>query len=311
MMTSLIDDLKREFEHGTQVTRLILINVGVYVVMALLNVFAHFPGSAGEAGWWSILWRYTTLSNDWIFNLKHIWVFGTHMFLHIGFWHILWNMLFIYWFGRRVGDWIGDKHIVPLYLYGGLASAVTLILADNIFQYVPDGIEVFAHGASGAAMAYVVAAAVINPDAEMNLILIGPVKLKYISAVLVFFDIIALGSNVNTGGHFGHLGGALMGWFYIYALRNGWNLASVFSWKRQDNAGAKVRQMSDVYETRSRRPESGQSIRKYFTSKEERPEAIIRSLDDEIDRILDKIKKEGIDSLTEAERKTLDQASEK
>lgn len=310
MVTSIIDDLKREFQSGTQVTRLILINVAVFVVMALVNVVANFPGSGGEAGWWLVIKRYLTLSNDWIFNLKHIWVFGTHMFLHIGVWHLVWNMVFIYWFGRRVGDWIGDKHIVPIYIYGGLASALMLILSDNIFHYVPADQSVYALGASGAAMAFVVASAVINPEAELNLLLIGPVRLKYVAAVLVFFDVTALGTNVNTGGHFGHLGGAIMGWFYIYALHNGWNLASVFSMQRQKKSGATIRKISDAYERRSTSTQSSQPFRQYFASKEQRNEAVVRNLDDEIDRILEKIKQQGIDSLTDDERKTLDQASE-
>jgi len=307
MMKSIFDDVRREFEIGNHITRLILINVAVFVVMSLLKVFTNFSGAGGDS-WFNVIWKYVTLSNDWIFNLTHPWVFVTHMFLHIGFWHILWNMLFLYWFGRRVGDLIGDRHIVPLYFYGGLTCAIAFMLSASVLGYIPDGQWVMAHGASGAAMAFVVAAAVLSPDSYMHLILIGPVKLKYISFALVFLDIIALGSDYNTGGHFGHLGGAAMGWFYIYALRNGWNLAPTFTITR-DEKKTNIRVMSD-YPTPSKRQHAPtKSFKKYFTKTDEGSDAIIRNIDEEVDRILDKIREKGMDSLTDKEKETLQNAS--
>ena len=310
-MTSILDDIKREFESGNYITRLILVNLIVFVSISLLRVFANFPGADGSS-WFETLWRYITLSNDWSFNLTRPWVFVTHMFLHIGFWHILWNMLFLYWFGRRVGDLIGDKHIVPLYFYGGFAGALTLLLTASSLGYIPEGTTFYAHGASAAVMAFVVASAVLAPDSYMNLILIGPVKLKYVAFAIVLLDILALGSDMNTGGHFGHLGGAAMGWFYIYALRNGMNLAPDLS-SRQKSKSAKIHVLSD-HASRSRskrRTTPTTSLKKYFSSKEDQHEAVMRNIDEEIDRILEKIKEKGIESLTAEEKSILDQASKK
>lgn len=305
-MQSIFDDVKREFESGNNITRLILTNVAAFVVFSLLNVFANFPGSEGGS-WFDSIWRYLTLSDDWLFNLKHPWVFVSHMFLHLGFWHIVWNMLFLYWFGRRVNDLIGDKHIYPLYIYGGLACAVSFLLTASMFSYIPVSGSALAHGASGAAMAFVVAAAVLNPDATLFLPLIGPVKIKYVAFTLVFLDIISLGSNFNTGGHFGHLGGAAMGWFYIYALRNGWNLSPDFSSKSQER-DPKIRSMSDHPTSSKRKHAPNRSFKQYFTVGEQKSDAIIRNIDEEVDRILDKINEFGKDSLTQEEKDTLDRA---
>ncbi len=307
-MSSIIDDIRREFESGNNITRLILVNVAIWVVISLLHVFANFPGSDGGGTWFDSIWRYITLSDDWIFNLTHPWVFLTHMFLHVGFWHIVWNMLFLYWFGRRVGDLIGDKHILPIYFYGGFAGALALLLTSSVLGYIPEGSIVFAHGASAAVMAFVVAAGVLSPESYMHLILIGPVKLKYIVFAIVLLDILSLGSNVNTGGHFGHLGGALMGWFYIYALRNGMNLAPDLS-SDPRKGQAKIRVLSDHSASSKKRNTPSKSFKRYFNVKEDQSEALIRNIDDEIDRILDKIREHGIESLTDDEQATLDQAS--
>jgi membrane associated rhomboid family serine protease len=310
-MRSIIEDVKREFETGNNITRLILINVIVFVVISLLKVFANFPGSSGGSTWYDFIWRNLTLSSDWVFNLTHPWVFITHMFLHVGLWHIIWNMLFLYWFGRRVGDLISDKHIYPIYFYGGIAGAIALLLSASAFGYLSASAEVFAHGASAAVMAFVVAAAVLNPESYMHLILIGPVKIKYVAFAIVFLDIIALGSNVNTGGHFGHLGGAAMGWFYIYALRNGWNLAPDFNSSQETSGQATIRMLSDHPSSAStkKRHSPSKSFKNYFTGKEDSSDAVIRNIDDEVDRILDKIRSQGIDSLTENEKATLKHAS--
>lgn len=121
----------------------------------------------------------------------------TSMFLHEGFWHLLWNMLFLYWFGRIVGDFIGDQRILPLYLLGGLTGAVVFFISANLLPYGMGGR--FALGASAGVMAIVVAAGTISPDYIMRLLLLGDVKLKYIVAVLVFLDLILIPNGGNTG----------------------------------------------------------------------------------------------------------------
>ncbi len=308
MVTSIIEDVKREFESGNNITRLILVNVGLFAVFALFRAFANFSAVPGQETWFDSIWHLFVLSNDFVTNLKHPWALITHMFLHQGFWHILWNMLLLYWFGRRVGDLLGEKHVYPIYIYGGLACAAAYLISDSIFHYIPIGVEGLAWGASGAVMAIIVAAAMLSPDSYMHLLLIGPVKLKYIAIGLVFLDIISLGDNYNTGGHFGHLGGAVMGWFYIYALRNGWDLAPDFSRKSEEKK-SNVRVMSDYRPSPKRQHAPSKSFKQYFTRSEENDEAIVRNIDEEIDRILDKIKVKGIDSLTDKERETLNRAS--
>ena len=218
MVTSIWEDVKKEFSSGNMITRLIIINIAVFVVINIVKL-GYSISSAGappnENGFDDFLHLFCMSSDGW-YVLTHPWVPFTSMFLHEGFWHILWNMLFLYWFGKIVGGFIGDHHVLPLYLLSGLAGGFAFYLSDVLIY---DKIN-FALGASGAVNGIILASAVIAPDYVMRLLFIGDVKLKYIVAVLIFLDMIAIANVSNTGGHFAHLGGALFGWFYIFQLRS-------------------------------------------------------------------------------------------
>lgn len=297
MFQSIIQDAKTEFQKGNTVTRLIFINVFVFLILTLLFVF--IPDSS--KAWYYDIRNTFALSNSWWHNLTHPWAWLTHMFVHDGFWHILWNMLFLYWFGRIVGDLIGDHHILPLYLYGGLLGGIIFVLTAGLFGYI-DG-TTFAIGASGATMAIVLASGVIAPDYLMRLILIGTVKLKYIVAAIVFLDLIRLAGDVNVGGHVAHLGGAAMGWFYIYSLRAGVELGSPIM-KLQRN-------LSLLFS-------NGIPNNRAYTSYSSRPAGSFRQSEPEeddfqeqLDRILDKIRDDGFDALSQEEKEFLQEASKR
>ena len=291
MVSSLVDDLKRTFEQGNTLTRIILINVGVFVVFNIIYLFGSYA-NAGEAPLWLRNFaEFLQLSSKPSEIFFRPWTIITHMFLHKGFWHILWNMLFLYWFGRIVGDFIGDQRILPLYILGGLMGAVFYVLSANILPY-GEGITYYAMGASAASMAMVVAAATLSPDYIMRLILIGDVKLKYVAAVLVFLDLIGTGGSMNTGGHFGHLGGAVMGFLYVDQLRKGNEMAS---W---------IEGVKGLFKKRPKKS----PLRVVHQSKPE--EKVNLDSEAELNRILDKIKEEGIGKLTPREKAFLKKMSE-
>jgi membrane associated rhomboid family serine protease len=304
-MESIVRDIKREFTQGNKITRLIIINIFVFVLLGLFKVFFRFAGSV-EGGWFMTIKRYITMSDSLIFDITHPWVFITSIFVHFSMWHLLWNMLFLYWFGKIVGDLAGDKHVYPLYFYGGILGGVAFLLTANLLGYV-DGGNTFAYGASGAVMAFVIAAATLSPDYMMHLILIGAVRLKYIALAVLIMDVLALGSDINTGGHFAHLGGAFMGWFYVYALRNGINL--VPDWlkvtvekkptRNYPRRGTKVETVIRSIKTPKKRAGKKSDVKNKPNNQSE------------VDRILDKINKTGIDSLTDIEKETLYRASNK
>jgi|AntRauTorckE5430_2_1112549.scaffolds.fasta_scaffold04329_2 membrane associated rhomboid family serine protease len=312
MLQSIWDDAKRELSQGNMITQLIIINVAVFVIINLVRLFLFLGNGGAVPELYNTILHFFCMSSDWKFFLTHPWGMVTSMFLHEGFWHLLWNMLFLYWFGRIVGDFIGDQRILPLYLLGGLTGAVVFFISANLLPYGMGGR--FALGASAGVMAIVVAAGTISPDYIMRLLLLGDVKLKYIVAVLVFLDLILIPSGGNTGGHFAHLGGAFFGWLFVAQLRNGNDFSEpvnnildkirdvytrVISGKRSSR-GPKVvyRNPSRKRSTTSRGQAASDTNNRNSSAYQEK-----------LDAILDKIKDSGYESLTKEEKEFLFNAS--
>jgi membrane associated rhomboid family serine protease len=215
-----------------------------------------------------------------------VWQPVTYMFLHDPdrLFHILINLLVLWFFGREVEYFIGPKYFTRLYLCGGLMGAA-LHLAFNWHSSIP------VLGASAAVLACVIAFATLFPDREVTLLLffIIPVRLKakYLALIAIAFDVVPLLS--RTGGnvaHLAHLGGALFGYLYIKQLGYGATPRWLF-WLQ--NIGEKLRP--------KRRPAPREMTSEEFISQE-------------VDPILDKIAREGIHSLTRRERKILESAKD-
>lgn len=311
MFQSIWEDIKREFSHGNMVSRLIIANVSVFVLvwvlyLLLLITLGH---SGGHRALFDKFIEYFCMPADWKLLLMRPWSLFTNMFLHQEPLHILFNMLFLYWFGRIVGDFIGDHRVLPIYLTGGLAGALLFFVFANVLQ-----IGSFAMGASAAVMALVVAVGALAPDYMIRLILIGPVRLKYIVAVLLILDLVSIGKNMNTGGHIAHLGGALMGWLFIYNLRTGhdWsipinrfldNLLHFFRSLKGNpgRPGPRVAYRNPV--------KAGAEAGRKKNTGAQKEEGL--SYQEQLDAILDKIKESGYNSLNDEEKEFLFNASKR
>lgn len=313
MLQSIWDDIKQEFGYGNMIKRIIIVNVAVYVLVNLLWVI--IVGSAPE--FYKGFVHFFSMSADWKFLLLHPWTPITHMFLHEGFFHILWNMLFLFWFGRIFGDLLGDRRVLPLYLLGGLGGAVFYFVAAN-FGAVPE--TSFALGASAAVLAILVATGVTSPNYEMRLLFLGNVKLKWIVIALVFMNVLATRGISNVGGAWGHLGGIAVGFLYAYQLQRGTDITQpVANW---------IEKITDFY-YQLRKPRNkprpgpraayrwGEKIKSGSRSKttskraDKKDTAISTSHQEQLDAILDKIKGKGYNSLSQEEKEFLFNASNK
>ena len=218
--------------------------------------------------------------------------------------HYLFNMLWFYWFGNIFLQYFTPKQMGGLYLLGGLAGALFYVAAYNIFPYFADKQSMMC-GASAAIMAVVLAITVRIPDYKVNLLFLGSVSLKYIAAVTVFIDLFSM-TSANAGGHIAHIGGAVMGILF-----------AVF-WKRGKDLTRPINAFVDIIFTffsrprfKVRRPRYTKSSGSTTSGGRRRPEsdyeynARKKREMDEIDAILDKIKKSGYSALTEAEKKRL------
>lgn len=287
MFRSILNDLENQMRNGNMITRLIIVNLVVWVVFALIKSFTpQFYGT---------LIQYFAIPGDLMTLLYRPWTIFTHAFVHSTFMHVFWNMVLLYWFGRIVGDLIGDKHVLPLFICGVLAGAVGYLLS---YQMLPR-IGAIAMGASAGVMAVTMAAGRVAPDYELNLLLIGRVRLKFVVLALILMDVIGAGSQVNTGGHIAHLAGVLMGWFFVGQMGSNYGLTEringIINWIR------------NPFTTKTRTPKNKRHLK--VSHKSEKLSPSTTPSGDQVDRILEKIKKSGFNSLTKKEREILAEAS--
>ncbi len=310
MFTSIWDDIKREYEYGNMVTRIIIVNIAVFIFLILVKAILFIVYKTAEEPYSDTFLSFFKISSGWWHNVTHPWVLITNMFSHEDFWHILWNMLIFYAFGRIVGDLIGDRHILPLYLYGGLIGGIAFFIS---YVYL-NRYESFALGASASVTATVVAAGILAPNYLMRLILLGNVELKYIVLVFLVIDMAAIGNDSNTGGHFAHLGGAFMGYLYVRRLQDGNDLSEPINNILDGiiNIWKKIRGEHRPKPTVGYRNKEKVSTASTTTDRNQNRPSQSRNKginQEQIDVILDKIKQSGYDSLSQEEKETLFKAS--
>ncbi len=298
-MVRLISDLKNRFLAENIVGRFIYINVAVYVLFALLDVFATLFSITSPALY---LKMWLELPSAPAHYIQQPWSLVTYMFLHGGLMHILWNMLALYWFGKIYLSFFSTRHFVGLYLLGGVAGGLFFMLAYNIFpMFTSTGEYAYLVGASAAVLAIVTASAVRVPDYKINLLIIGEVKLSTLAVATVIISLLLLTSD-NAGGSFAHLGGAFAGWAFAYYLNKGRDLTSYIN-KILDFLVTIGRDgLKNVHKPKMK-------IFKGKRSEDYEYNAQKKEQNDEIDKILEKLKKSGYSSLSEQEKKRLFDAS--
>jgi len=295
---SIWEDVRYELSSGNMITRLIAVNAFVFLAINLVYVsgFFYFADklTANYFVWKVIGWL--GIPAELKLMLKRPWVIITHMFSHLSFFHFIFNMLWLYWFGNIVKEFIGNKKILPLYLMGGLAGAALLVAFFYFFPTLRPSVP--AIGASAGVLALIIAAATIVPDYTVFLLFFGPVKIKWIAVVLVVIDLVSIPEQ-NTGGHIAHLGGALFGFVYIKQLQLGTDLASPFI-NMYDAIVAffKPKPKTRVAYKRTTVPPAQRQ-------KKSGQELAVNNKQERIDSILDKISNSGYDSLSKEEKEFL------
>lgn len=303
MLESILADIRREFSFGNVVTRLVIINVSVFIAINLIRLIFYLGNAGVIPPLYHDIVHFFSVSTDIMHNLTHPWVFVTSIFLHESFWHLLWNMLFLYWFGRIVGDLLGDRKVFPIYLLGGMVGCFVFWLSAQILPYM-NGYTGYALGASAGVMAIVVTSGMIAPDYIMRLILLGDVRLKYVVLTLVLLDLFAVAGDSNTGGHFAHLGGVVMGWLFVSQLRTGndWS-------EGVNNILDKIVQFFKGEKMPVTTAKETKLVVKKSYKKSEPKVYSADEIQERVDMILEKIKKEGYASLSKEEKEFLNNAS--
>ncbi|MBU3933167.1 MAG: rhomboid family intramembrane serine protease [Candidatus Omnitrophica bacterium] len=246
------------------VKKLIIVNVVLFILIHLtpkfgwLTLFGLVPGS--------------------VFGRFHLWQLATYMFLHLGLWHLVVNMLMLWFFAPAIESSWGRRQFLFYYFFcgigAGLCSWVTAFRSS---------IPVI--GASGAIFGILVAYAMMFPETVILLFFIFPMKIRHAVLVLAGINLLGALSQPNAGiAYFAHLGGGLFGYLY---LKSEWLRRQLSYWNAPASRPGR----------RRNKPANKQIAQK--------------ELDRQVDIVLDKVSRHGMDSLSGKERKILELKSKR
>lgn len=288
------DDLIKSFKEGNSITQLIYVNLAVFLLLVLIQLSCKlFLVNDLE------LIRYIGLPSDPQTLLYRPWTILSYMFVHQEFVHILFNLINLYWCGRLFLLYFNQKQAVGLYLLGGIAGGLLYLLSYNIFPYFQTmGFDNVLIGASASVLAIMMGIAAYAPDMELQLVLLGRIKLKYIAAVFFFLSLFSVAGE-NAGGSIAHIGGIAIGYLFAVRMKKGKDLTA---W---------INQIIDFFVDLFARKPKMKVVRNKHPMTDQEWNEMKKEEMKRLDDILDKIKKNGYDSLTATEKKQLFDQSNK
>lgn len=275
-----IDDLKRQYKTGGFAQKIIFWNIGVFILMFVLEKVSISV--------YSLLFANLAVSSFDVVTFWKVWTYFTYSFLHADIWHLLMNMILLHFVSTLFATYFSQKQFLTLYLLGAFCGALFFVLLSSFLA-----VGSVLVGASAAIMAPIIGLAYYAPNMELRLALVGRVKMWHIAAFIVALNLFQLSSS-NVGGLIAHLGGASVGIVYMMCLKNGSDLSCIFDG------------VVNLF-----RKKSGTSFKKVYVNKQKPTSKTSHLNKDEltnqqkIDVILDKISKSGYESLNKEEKEFL------
>ena len=283
---NLIQEIKFQLRSGTMTNRLIIVNVCVFLLILLVKKSFLLYNIAPRT------------SDEWIHHLLDLnsslpafirapWGLFTSIFTHEQFGHLLFNMLFLYFSGRFFEQYFSRKKLWLTYLFGGICGGILELVANNLFPAL-QGTNVVILGASGSIMAIFTALAFYQPNLQVQLFGIFPIRIYFLALFFLFKDLINIGTDDQIA-HFAHLGGALFGLLSIQKMHSSKNILT-----RLEGFFNRIKGLF----TAKKQPKNTRT--RFKTDEEFNVEK--RQKQERMDEILDKISQSGYDSLTKAEK---------
>ncbi|WP_151087698.1 rhomboid family protein [Hymenobacter baengnokdamensis] len=297
---NLTQDIRDAFSRrDNALNQLIIINGLLFAVMIIIRAVLHISQADGT---YELLRRQLELSSSIPVLLRHPWTLLTYAFMHQDFFHILFNMLNLYWFGQIIREYLGDRRLVSLYILGALAGAIFFLLAFNFLPVFQPALGLPVIGASASVTAIIVAAATLLPDYTFMLFILGAVKIKWIAVAVILISLAGINGG-NPGGEITHLGGALLGFLFVKQLKAGRDMGRPVV--------ATGEWLSRLFQTRP-----AMKVTHRSPATVGRPAAAAKAggpgatPPEEVDLILDKISRSGYESLSKEEKQKLFRASQ-
>jgi membrane associated rhomboid family serine protease len=255
---------------------LLIINVVVFVIDGIMSAGAR----TGQTPWLTMVGNFNV--EQGIFGLQ-LWRVVTYQFLHAGLFHILVNMLVLYFFGPLMEQWWGSRRFLAFYLLCGISGAILMTILAPLLPLISTRDMLV--GASGSIFGILIGGAMLFPHQRVMLLIPPiPMSLRTLAFVLLGITALQLIAGANSGGNAAHLGGAALGFLFVKNPR--W-----LDW-------------ADTVSTPAAKGRVKQKFAEVQKAQRQRE-------DQEVDRILDKVKEHGIQSLTKQEKKTLSRATER
>jgi len=283
---------------------LIAINLIIFVILTFFRVVSYLryeDANAALSAFDRNVLAWFTLPADVGKLGSKPWTVISHMFTHIGLWHIFANMIWLWCFGYIMQDLTGNRKIIPVYLYGALAGAAAFILAYNFLPALQSQApNATALGASAGVMAIAVATTMVAPNYRIFPMLAGGIPLWVITGIYIIIDLATIPGS-NPGGHIAHLAGAFMGFLFMFFFRMGYDWSDWMNraWDWFDNLFNPDRRKTPNFKE------------ELFYKAKTRPYSKTPNVTEQrIDEILDKINQRGYNSLTEEEKDLLKRASQ-
>lgn len=272
--------------------KLIVINIAVF----LLFFIASFLFNTSS----EVLMQWFVLPEEPIEVLKQPWSLLTYSFLHGGFTHILFNMIWLNFFSKFILNLFSEKRFLTVYLLGALYGGLLFVTAYNVFPVFQSKAG-YLLGASASVSALMVFAATYSPNISFRFFMVT-IKLWQLAVGLFLLDLFRLGSGTNPGGMLSHIGGAVFGYLYAVQLAKGNDIGLWFE--------KIVASLVNLFKTKKNTP-----FRKVHKTPKNTSKKKTTSVKDgrqiKIDGILDKIGKSGYESLTKQEKDFLFKAGDK
>jgi membrane associated rhomboid family serine protease len=298
MKNNFSDYIRKLFFSRNMLSRLILINIIVFILANIANLFYTLYQVPHN---YSLFTEWLAAPSSPLMLLRKPWTLFTYMFLQENFLHLLFNMIMLYFGGTLFMQYLGSRKLLSTYIIGGVTGAAFYIIAFNYFPVFRPlaGLSIPLLGSSASVIAVLIAIAVYIPDYSVMLMFIGRLKMKYIALILVVIDILSI-EKENPGGHIAHLGGAVWGFMYIMFYKNNFKLFNL--------QGPLIRFFKNIFK---KNPRLKVEYKKGRPLTDDEYNEIKADNQKKMDAILDKISKSGYNHLTKEEKEFLFSASKK
>ncbi len=290
-------------QEGNSLLLLIAITAMVYAIVNFIKVGYNLGGYDLTGYYKNVLGNFLLPSSALDFASKP-WSLFTFMFTHEAVWHMISNMLWLWGFGYILQQLTGNRHLAPIYLYGGLWGGTFFLLATNLVPYLHAGVNHIPalQGAGPAVLAVAFATTAISPGFRIFPLLNGGLPLWVITLVFVVFDYGYI-HNQGTAVLISHAAGVASGVFYVNRLKAGsdWGLwmHHLYDW------------FFALFDPEERKLSGAELRRELFYQQGKQPPFKKTPIvtQQRIDEILDKINQHGMHYLSEDEKEYLRNAS--